>query len=90
VRCADRAAWFHLPTVERQHGLALFLQLAEDIADDWVYFQVAVHYTNTQQSRSVRSRSGGGQELGEGTALAECVASCPCTLCGYGVTSMET
>jgi hypothetical protein len=69
VRCADRASWFHLSTVERQHGLALFLQLAEDITDDWAYFQVAVHYTNTQQSRSVRVPSGTGRR------------NCSCKVC---------
>lgn len=42
--------------MERQHGLALFLELAEDHRGAWAYLQVAVHYTNTHQGRSVQPR----------------------------------
>lgn len=48
---ADTGAWFQLSSVERQQGLALFLELAEDHPGEWAYLQAAVHYTNTHQGR---------------------------------------
>ncbi|GAQ89659.1 Vesicle coat complex COPII [Klebsormidium nitens] len=51
---SDTGAWFQLSSVERQQGLALFLELAEDHTGEWAYLQAAVHYTNTHQGSVVR------------------------------------
>ena len=57
---ADTGAWFQLSSVERQQGLALFLELAEDHPGEWAYLQAAVHYTNTHQGRCVHTRTSKG------------------------------